>query len=278
TPSSSKKNTSNPHFLEEHTLISPLLNTSWSAFFSTSISPLPSRLHSELSAAVNRVNYNADLSDDLPALVSLVSHVPLVSGSLFNFAEGNEMICEDVRRGDIVEGLVKLVLYDGGAGRFFVYVGGEIKGDEGGYDDVVLAMPLKQMEGGLVFKETSHIDGAVVMDMRFDGIEGREGGIRGDGKEYKTTVTTYVEGEGRVKGLGEEVPESVFMVDGSFGEDGVFSITLIMEEGGRTLYKVFSENHLSHDTIKGMFGGDAKVLTSHKWSPSTSNGAYPTFT
>jgi hypothetical protein len=116
------------------------------------------------------------------------------------------------------------------------------------------------------------------MDMRFDGIEGREGGIRGDGKEYKTTVTTYVEGEGRVKGLGEEVPESVFMVDGSFGEDGVFSITLIMEEGGRTLYKVFSENHLSHDTIKGMFGGDAKVLTSHKWSPSTSNGAYPTFT
>ncbi|GMI47981.1 hypothetical protein TrCOL_g6322 [Triparma columacea] len=269
-----------PHSLWSSLSLSPHLTTSWSTFYSTKISPLPSRLYSELSAAVNRVNYNAlTPEDDLPALVSLVSHVPLVSGDLFNYVEGNDNICNDVARGEKVNGAISLALYDGGSGKFSLYGGGEMKGLEGGYDVVVLAMPWMQREGGLEFKETSHIDRAVVMDMRFEHEGAFLGG--GGGGEYKTTVTTYVEAEGRVKGLrkeGEgEVPESVFFVDGSYSDDEVFSITLIMEEGGRALYKVFSSKNISHTTLEGMFGANAKVLTSHAWSPSTFNGAYPTF-
>jgi len=258
--------------------LSALLTTPWSTFFENEISPFPSRLHSEvkldeersdgwieatanatnrifaqlitfcsslrssqLSAAVNRVNYNAEIDDDLPALVSLVSHVPLVSGDLFNYAEGNDKICQSVRHGTHVDGIVSLVVYDGSIGKFFLYVGSSIGGDQEGYDTVVLSTPWQQREGGLEFKETSHVDGAVLMDLRFDSYgdetEGRYHGFDNEEvnrKEYKSTVTTYVDAKGRIEGgrLGDDgyVPESVFFTDGSWGEDGVFSITLIMEE------------------------------------------------
>ncbi|GMH77996.1 hypothetical protein TL16_g07619 [Triparma laevis f. inornata] len=205
--------------------LSKYLNNSFTDFFKSKISSTSTTLLTQLSTAVNRVNYN-HRTETLPTLVSLISHVPIVYGDLFAIEGGNVRLLETLASSASVLNLntkVGLVVFNPQLNTFNLY---DDSGKRlGEFDKVVLASPVQQSHN-IEFKIQSMVDPTVLMNLYFD-----NGGEFEDIEEstvtmtkknfhnsrteteYITTVTTVVEGS-RVKieefGGQGEVPESIY--------------------------------------------------------------------
>ena len=284
------------------------LNVSFSQFYRSEVSSTSTRLLTELSTAVNRVNYNHATSE-LPALVGLVSHVPLVSGDLFALKEGNSALpralIDSTSATLYLNTRVSLVVFNPTTKTFTLYNGdGKRLGVKGGYAKVVLATPWIQSRG-IEFKIPSNVDPSVLLPMYFD-----NGGNFDDVDDVKTltmtpfetentetpymqTVTTFVKSRAGVNGdlFGEEgessLPTSIYFAYDDetelYGDYDIFSITLIRNG----LYKVFSARPLPEEELVRVFGEGAEAAASQVWGSTERGvgggsgvfpgGAYPNF-
>ena len=284
------------------------LNVSFSQFYRSEVSSTSTRLLTELSTAMNRVNYNHATSE-LPALVGLVSHVPLVSGNLFALKGGNSALpralIDSTSATLHLNTRVSLVVFNPATKTFTLYDGdGKKLGVKGGYAKVVLATPWIQSRG-IEFKIPSNVDPSVLLPMYFD-----NGGNFDDIDDVKTltmtpfetentetpymqTVTTFVKSKAGVNSdlFGEEegetsLPTSIYFAYDDetelYGDCDIFSITLIRDG----LYKVFSARPLPDEELVRVFGEGAEVAASQVWGTTERGvggggvfpgGAYPNF-
>ncbi|GMH95204.1 hypothetical protein TrVE_jg12941 [Triparma verrucosa] len=290
--------------------LSKYLTSSFSDFYKASVSSEDLRLLTQLSTAVNRVNYN-HATETLPTLVSLISHVPIVYGDLFAVSGGNARLLSKLAESSNSLQLntkVGLIVYNPQSWTFNVYSdSGSLLG---GFDAVVMATPFQQA-GGLEFKIQSMVDPSVLMPLYFDNggefEDVEESTVTMTKKEfhnsrtntdYITTVTTVIEAS-RVKieefGGQGEVPESIYFASSKdttelYGESGIFSVTQlkVSEDSGTRLFKIFSQRVLNEVEVKRIFEG-GKILAAHAWDSGTAavtpdnptstfnGGAYPHF-
>mmetsp|Transcript_6088 Transcript_6088/g.7873 ORF Transcript_6088/g.7873 Transcript_6088/m.7873 type:complete len:573 (+) Transcript_6088:112-1830(+) len=239
--------------------------------------PFQGSLRLELLTAINLVNYNQDI-DEINGLVGLGSF-SASGGSLFSIKGGNHAVIRSaVRQAQTVRskrncsGLVtqipkKVTHVIGDFSGFSLFSEGENLGD---FDVVVLAAPLHQAR--IDFKVKSQFDAAVLQSMPLGGLidteeptpEEHEGHETIPGylpeaaqRPYTQVVTTVVskgELQGEVLGLGstEKPPRSIFF--SSAGKASLHNITAITRIHPSGIYKIFSNDALTEDVKKTLFG------------------------
>ena len=249
--------------------------------------PLPYQgsLRSELLTAINLVNYNQDNSQ-VNALVGMGSFA-LLQSPTFSVVGGNYQIikaaleqatqmrekwCGRRETAKLVEKRVTTVI--GSLKGFTIYAGDELLGDD--FDILILAAPLQQ--SNIRFLIQSHMDDTVLQDMPMAGLVDAHGTFTEDGHEvlpsslpdsarrpYKAVVTTIVSNatiQVDYLGLASVVPRSIAMT--ARGKALLHNVTSIGQVAAG-VYKVYSEEPLTPDTLQSIFGLHCKTEYVKVW-------------
>jgi hypothetical protein len=258
------------------------LSLSFSSLYASKISETSTYLLSSLSAAITRNNYNQG-THDMPSLVGLISHVPLMSGTLFSLNEGNSELprkaAEASNASVHLNTNIKVVLHDPHNKKYVLFGGDDGDIVLGQHDTLVIAAPMRALlDEGVKFMQVSPWDNTVVEDWELD--------VEDSAMDYVTTVTSFVYSKNGIRpeyyGV-DSVTSAVLYTcpDGSDCEN-VFTVNMLHAfegdyrrgDGAAGVFKVFSKNGMSESDVGAIFGDGARVLKEHKWNEP---GAYPNY-
>jgi len=146
---------------------------------------------------------------------------------------------------------------------------------------VILAAPLQQCQ--ISFLQQGHLDDASLLPLTFNGLlKGEESHQpprlpSSATRRYRQTVTTVISNaslqEDNFNSTFRFPPKSVYMTEEGERKEKISSITQLTDDG---LYKLFSSEVLSDETLQRAFGQDYKLVAVKVWG-GPHGGAYPSF-
>lgn len=250
--------------------------------------PYQGILRKELLTAINLVNYNQD-NANVNGMVGLGSFAAS-SGGLMSVKGGNYQIIHSafqqavqnrdahcIRKGTVTQVIKRVTTVVGDLEGLSLFSGEEELGE---FDIVILAAPLQQSQ--IHFLIQSHFDRSVVQPMPLGGrVKAHDTEVPEDGhimlpesvpdsavRPYKQVVTTVVRDavlslDAFHKAQESELPRSIVMTaDGKAATHNITAITQITSDG---VYKVFSDERLSAQTLSELFGSACKASFVKVW-------------
>jgi Prenylcysteine lyase len=263
--------------------------------------PYQGSLRAELLEAMNLVNYNQD-NGNVTAITGLGTFAALAGGSLYSIKGGNYQIFRSAfqqavdnrdsfcqNKGTVTQLTKRVTTVIGDLEGLALYSGQEALGE---FDLVIVAAPMQQAQ--IEFLIQSQMDKSVVQPMPLGGrIDAHNTKAPDYGhillpesipdcaaRPYKQVVTTVVR-DAVVSssvfpvGAKSKLPRSIIMT--ATGKAATYNITSITQiSSTRGVYKMFSDNELSKETLKLLFGDSCVTEHVQVWG-GPHGGATPDY-